>query len=247
MKTAAYYAKARMQAIVNALEKYHQFQETDSLHRIRVEIKKLKSVIMVLGQADRKFDAHEHYLPLRNIFRKAGQIRQPSVLIELMLHYGVEGLPIERLGDPQKAAAKFRADTPFYMTQVKKLAKKLKSRFKHVRKKDITGYVKELEQFIRGTFVPRLNAKKLHTARKRMKQAVYLTGLTDRVSKEDRKFYSRMEGAIGALHDRESLLEFLAAMPRGVATAPRMLLKKQASAARKAIAQDAKAFYRKQS
>lgn len=247
MKTAAYYAKARAQAIVNALEKYHQFQETDSLHRIRVEIKKLKSVIMVLGHADRKFDAHEHYLPLRNIFRKAGQIRQPSVLIELMLHYGVEGLPIERLGDPQKAAAKFRADIPFYMSQVKKLAKKLRPRFKRVRQKEIARYVKDLEQFIRGTFVQRLNAKKLHTARKRMKQAVYLTGLTDRVSKEDRKFYSRMEGAIGALHDKESLLEFLAGMPRGVATAPRMLLKKQASAARKVIAEDARAFYRKQS
>jgi hypothetical protein len=42
-------------------------------------------------------------------------------------------------------------------------------------------------------------------------------------------------------------LEFLAAMPRGVAMAPRMLLKKQASAARKSIAEDAKSFYRKQS
>jgi CHAD domain-containing protein len=245
MKTVAEYAKARVLAILHALEKYHQFQETDSLHRIRVEIKKLKSVIMLLGYADKKFDAHEHYLSLRNIFRKAGQIRQPSVLIEVMLLYGVEGMPVERLGDPQKAAGKFRADVPFYMTTVKKLAKKLKPRLKKIRKRDIAGYVKELEEFIRGTFMPRLNPGKLHTARKRMKQIVYLTGLTDRLPKEERKFYSRMESAVGVLHDKETLLEFLAGMPRGIAATQKTLLRKQIAAERKAIALEAKAFYGK--
>jgi CHAD domain-containing protein len=245
MRTAADYAKARVQAILHALENYHQFQETDSLHRIRVEIKKLKSVIMLLGYANKKFDAHEHYLSLRNIFRKAGQVRQPSVLIEVMLLYGVEGMPVERLGDSQKAAGKFRADTPFYMTTVKKLAKKLKPRVKKIRKRDITGYVKELEEFIRGTFLPRLNPRKLHAARKRMKQIVYLTGLTDRLPKEQRKFYSRMESAVGMLHDKETLLEFLMTMPRGIATTQKTLLRKQIAAERKAIALEAKTFYRK--
>jgi hypothetical protein len=245
MKTAAEYAIARVQAIVHALEKYHQFQETDSLHRIRVEVKKLKSVIMLLGYADKKFDSHEQYLPLRNIFRKAGQIRQPSVLIEVMLKYGVEGIPVERLGDTQKAAGKFRADTPFYMTVVKKLAKRLKPRLKKIRKRDIMGYVKELEQFLRETFMPRLNARNLHTARKRMKQIVYLTSLTDRLPKEERKFYSRLESAIGLLHDKETLLEFLKAMPRGIAAAQKTLLRKQIASERKAIAMQAKAFYGK--
>lgn len=245
MKTAAEYAKARVLAILNALEKYHQFQETDSLHRIRVEIKKLKSVMMLLGYADKKFDAHERYLSLRSIFRKAGLIRQPSVLIEVMLLYGVDGIPVQQLGDSQKAAGKFRADIPFYMTTVKKLAKKLKPRVKKIRKRDITGYVKELEEFIHGTFVPRMNPRKLHAARKRMKQIVYLTGLTDRLPKEERKFYSRMESAIGVLHDKEILLEFLTGMPRGIATKQKALLRRQITAERKAIGLEAKAFYSK--
>ncbi|MBL7851465.1 MAG: CHAD domain-containing protein [Cyclobacteriaceae bacterium] len=247
MKTAPYYAKARVRAILNALEKYHQFQETDSLHRLRVEIKKFKSVIMVLGHSDKKFDAHEHYLSLRNVFRKAGQIRQPAVLIELMLMYGVSGLPVERLGDPKKAADKFRSDTPFFMTQVKKLGRKLRPRIKKIRKKDINGYIKELEKYIRETLVPRLNASQLHSARKRMKQIVYLTGLTDRVSKEDRKFYSRMEKDVGVLHDKETLLELLTGLPRKQdVTAAKMLLKKQVAAERKEIAAKAKAFYQKE-
>lgn len=246
MKTASYYAKARIQAILRALEKYHQFQETDSLHRLRVEIKKFKSVIMVLGHADKKFDAHENYLSLRKVFRKAGQIRQPSVLMELMLMYGVTGLPVERMGDPNKAADKFRSDTPFYMTQVKKLGKKLRPAIKKIRKKDINGYVNELVKFIREALVPRLKARHLHAARKRMKQIVYLTGLTDQVSKEDRKFYSRMENDVGVLHDKETLLELLIGLPRTQeVAAAKLLLREQVTAERRDIAGKAKAFYQK--
>ena len=244
MKSALDYTKSRVQAILHALEKYHQFEEIDSLHRIRVEIKKLKSVILLLGYASRKFDAHEHYLSLRNIFRKAGQIRQPSILIELMLLYGVEGMPVEQLGDARNEAGKFRADVPFYMTQVKKVGRRLKPRLKKLRKRDVAGYVKELEKFIHGSFVPRFNPRKFHTARKRMKQVVYLTGLSDRLSNVDRKFYGKMESAIGGLHDKEILLDFLAGMPRRVATAPKMVLRKQITAERRAIVAEAKAFYR---
>jgi hypothetical protein len=131
------------------------------------------------------------------------------------------------------------------MTVVKKLAKRLKPRLKKIRKRDIMGYVKELEQFLRETFMPRLNARNLHTARKRMKQIVYLTSLTDRLPKEERKFYSRLESAIGLLHDKETLLEFLKAMPRGIAAAQKTLLRKQIASERKAIAMQAKAFYGK--
>jgi len=244
MKAMAYYTKKRVQAIVCALEKYHQFRETDSLHRVRVELKKLKSVIMVLGFADRKFDAHEHYLSLRGAFRKAGQIRQRALLAELMLSYGVEGLPLEQLGEPQRLEAKFRADIPFFIPQVEKLGKKLRPRMKKVRRKDVAGYVMELEEFIRDTFVPRLNPRRLHAARKRMKQRVYLTRFYDGLLKEDRKFYSDMENAIGVLHDKEILLEYLAGMPRGVATTSKTLLRSQIATERKAISTAATVFYR---
>jgi CHAD domain-containing protein len=244
MKGMANYAMKRVQAIMRALENYHQFRETDSLHRIRVELKKLKSLIMLKGYADKKFNAAEHYAPLRRIFRKAGKIRQPVVLMELMQVYGVEGISRVQLGEPQRLEAGFLANIATFMSQVERSGKKLKPRLKGIRKKDVNGYVKGLEEFIGATFVPRFNYRRLHAARKRMKQLVYLARFGDPVSKEARKYYSEMEKSIGVLHDKEILLEVLVGTRKGVATASRNLLRGQVSAERKAIADAARVFYR---
>lgn len=236
MKSPGAYAKARILALVAALEKYHQFQETDSLHRIRVEIKKYKTLLLVLGFADRKFDAHEHYLPLRNIFRKAGQIRQPSVMLELMMANRLEGLPVERLGNVGKARDRFRADTPFFMTEIAKLGKRMKPRWKKLRRKDITGYIKATRKQVKNALVPRLKPAQLHTTRKRVKQLIYLGRLSRRLDAKELRFYKDLDAAIGTLHDKESLLEFLLSLPRRAVTTPIRLLRRQIAEDRKAVA-----------
>lgn len=243
MKSPGAYAKARIFAMTAALEKYHQFQETDSLHRIRVEIKKYKTLLLVLGFADRKFDAHEHYLSLRNIFRKAGQIRQPSVMLELMMANRLEGLPVERLGDVGKARDRFRADTPFFMTEIAKLGKNMKPHWKKLRRKDITGYIKATRKQVKSALVPRLKAAQLHTTRKRVKQLIYLSRVSHRLGRKELRFCKELDAAIGTLHDKESLLEFLLSLPRRTVTSPIQLLRRQITEDRKAVGTLARMYY----
>lgn len=245
MKRTDDYARARIRAIVRALEKYHQFQETDSLHRIRLEIKKLKGTLMLLGFVDEDFDTKESYRPLRKIFRQAGKIRQPSVMMELLLAHGMEGLPVESLGDSQKAKDKFRADTPFFVTRVKKLGRRLEPRWKSVRRKHITAYVKKLQRLIRRTFVPRLKSARLHRARKRLKKAIYLSRLTDGLKRKEVEFYSSLESAIGSLHDKEILLEFLSSLPGNTVSFEVDSIQKQATAERKLIGEMSLRYFRK--
>ena len=69
MKRLQRYAQTRVRRLKAALEKYHQFQELDSLHRIRVELKKLRAVIRVVSLANSKVDYHDLFLPMRPVFR----------------------------------------------------------------------------------------------------------------------------------------------------------------------------------
>lgn len=244
MKTLEAYAEARVRAILRALEKYHQFQETDSLHRLRVEIKKLKSILLILEHADKRFDAHEEYIALRNIFRKAGQIRQPAVMQELLMAHGME-VPLGRLGDSQKAKDKFRSHTPLFMTRVEKLGKRILPRWKHVRRKEISGYMKSLLKKVRKSFVPSMKTAQLHTTRKRLKKVVYLSRLTKQLSKKEVQFYASLEAAIGSLHDKQVLLEFLGSLPRREVTVQTRPIRLQVEAEREAISKLAGKFFRK--
>jgi hypothetical protein len=179
------------------------------------------------------------------MFRKAGQIRQASVMLDIMLAHGIEGLPIELLGDPQKARDRFRADTPFFIGEVKKLGKSMRSRWKAVRRKHISSYVIELQRRIRRAFIPGMKAALLHTTRKRLKQVVYLSRLTKRIKPKEIRFYGALEAAIGNLHDKESLLELFASVPGRTISMQGVSLRRAVAAERRQIAKAAKQFYDK--
>jgi len=216
MKRLVKYTWTRLGRITAGLEKYHEFQELESLHRIRVELKKLRAVIKVLGSANQDVDAHNLFLPFRVIFKKSGQIRQAAVLTELMLRYGIEPVTTRSPASLKKAQDRFRADVPFHLHTVRKAGKHLARLVKRISRKDISLYVKKREKLVRRIFAPKMQASKFHLARKHIKQVFYLTGLAPVISSKERVKYSRMEKIIGAIHDKELLMAYLQKHSSGV-------------------------------
>lgn len=241
MKRLQRYAQTRVRRLKAALEKYHQFQELDSLHRIRVELKKLRAVIRVISLANPKVDYHDLFLPMRPVFRKAGRIRHPAVIAELKQKYGLEDVHPEQADDFPSVQEKFRADVPYYLSGLRKLEKRLPKLLRNISRRDIARYVNKRKKLIRRIFVPKIIHEKLHLARKHMKQVYYLTGIARVMDKKDRKAYSRLEQVMGSLHDKELLAD---AMTGVASTAQLTMLKKACAADRRTISSIAKRLYR---
>lgn len=244
MKRLVKYTWTRLGRITAGLEKYHEFQQMESLHRIRVELKKLRAVIKVVGASNRDVDAHKVFLPFRKIFKKSGQIRQASVLTELMLRYGIEPVPTASPAALKNAQDQFRTAVPFHLQTVRRLEKQLTRLVRDISRKDVRRYVQKREKLIRKILIPEMQVAKLHLARKHMKQVFYLTGVSPVIVPEDRMAYSRMEKIIGAIHDKELLITHLQKHGSGVEISKIGALKNSFEADREELGKHVDAFYR---
>jgi len=242
MKALDKFVRAHFESLINNLNQYHQFQLPETTHRIRVDIKKLKSVLQVMAFSLKKYDSHENYLPLRNIFRKAGLIRHSDVMIRLLIANNLEGLPIAQ-EDTTVHQEAFKAEIPFYIEQMTRHSRETLKLVSDVGRRDLQDFLRKRLKFIKSRLYPVLKPGELHNVRKSIKQLIYLSGLVDLLGAKKQKFYSRMEDAIGQLHDKEVLVSFLKSLAEVADPQVIKALRKACDRDRKAIAQMARKFY----
>jgi CHAD domain-containing protein len=204
------YAKKRFKNLKQDLKSYGHLQDTEALHRIRVEIKKIKVLINLINFSVKKFKGHQHFVPLRTIFRKAGEIRQPEVLYKLLLLYQIENvsdaqIPKSKVMDRLSAA--FQKNTSTYIETVNEQEKKIEKQYSKVSKVEAVNYLKKRKREVEHLFYHHFNKNELHKARKICKEIIYLHWI-DR-SKEPDSFYTEVEDRIGQWHDKQMLLPIL--------------------------------------
>src|SRR5690348_10635786 len=83
MKSLEKYVRARAKHLKKLLNTYSESGTDETIHDIRVEIKKLKAVLQLAGSVLPRFNAHKVFVPLRDIFRKAGAIREKDITTRL--------------------------------------------------------------------------------------------------------------------------------------------------------------------
>ena len=92
------------------LKKYNRHAKPEQLHKVRVELKKIRTLFNFLGFGSKKFNAYKNYKPLKHIFKKAGRIRDADVLHQLFKEYKftkIEKAVIPKAKDQKKLIAKF--------------------------------------------------------------------------------------------------------------------------------------------
>jgi CHAD domain-containing protein len=201
------FANKQFKNLTDDLESYHHLQDPEVLHKIRVEIKKIKVMLNLINYSVKKFKAHQHFIPFRTIFRRAGEIRQPEVLYKLLLLYQVGGVKdgqIPRSKKLDKLSKAFQKDVPMFIESVKTQKKKVKKCFEQVSKDDALNYVKKKRRELERLLFPTFNKAGLHKVRKICKEVIYLHWV-DHQPKPD-PFFNEAENIIGQWHDKQVLL-----------------------------------------
>lgn len=203
------FVKTRFSYADGILEDYHNFQLSESLHSIRVEIKKIKAVLSVIHFSRKKFNARKSFVPLRNIFRKAGAIREPEVMLKMLMRFEIHGPEPEGLAKGPALITDFRKDIPFFLEVLRKSSKKIIPASEKVPKKDFEKYLERKMKSIRSLLYPVVSRSEIHRIRKDIKILLYLSAVNHFLKKRQRTFYSYMETAIGNLHDKQVLMATL--------------------------------------
>lgn len=207
MKRLKKIAYKPFRALTEHLKTVPVSHDTETLHQVRIDIKKIKAVLNLIHDSRKKFRNHKRFLPFRTIFRTADAIRQSEVLASLLTKYPEEGRQLPPTEHPSLET--FESHVPEYVQTVKAQSKKLKPYLKKINGHDIGRYLKHQYKKIESKLYPHLALKDIHKTRKSIKAALFIAGSTDHLKKKKEKFYSTLREAIGNLHDKQLLLQLL--------------------------------------
>jgi len=204
------YVQSEINSLINHLKDYGRHGKPDALHKIRVDIKKVKAVLGAINGCLKGFKAHKNFIPFRTIFRKAGSIREPDVLVRMLRKYKVDETVDELLpGNVERSAAAFKSDVPRFIAVVKRSTKKLKASSKQVHYHDFASYLANKKKVLKSQLYPRPKMSIIHKVRKGIKELMYLSELEEDGKKREVKFYDIMQDVIGRLHDKQVLIDLL--------------------------------------
>ncbi len=212
MRAFTDYAHKRFKRLIDQINFYDPSQRTETLHTIRLEIKKIKALINLTNFCVKGFKAHGNFVPFRTIFRMAGVIRQTDLYYELLLHYQIEGVKDELIpesNNQSKHISAFRRNSGRFITTIYGQEKKLIRYFKKIRRDDFEKYLKKRKIQSQKKLYPKLVLNELHKTRKRIKEILYLSSITKKTKKKLDPFFNRIQIMIGYRHDKQMLIPLL--------------------------------------
>ena len=196
------YLNKEWKAARQSLKGFVDEGEKEALHRFRVQVKKLRAFITLAGKTSAAKGLRKDFSPVRDIFQKAGTIRDAQLHIAL--------------GKEQKAGRDFIAKQQRLLYEnIRRFRLKGKSYLKRTNKshKQVDHHVKPLQdKAIRNYYNNQLHwvsenisgsTALLHPCRKRLKVLIYDYKFAGKVLNQDidKDYLKTLEKSIGDWHD----------------------------------------------
>jgi hypothetical protein len=199
-------ARKQLTLLQRQLNAFQQAVDFDLLHDIRVEIKKLKAILRLLHTADKKFNDHKAFIPLRDLFRDCGKIRE----IQLTRHHLIEySIPVELPPAIENDLAKeFRSKVTRHQKLLKQLRTTILKRTEKVRKSTYKKHMRKLKKKLVEKLSDKTRSADLHSVRKSVKELIFLLKKKENDTQAD--LLQQSAERIGQWNDKRNLIAFLA-------------------------------------
>lgn len=195
------YAKKRLVRLQSALQEFGHRSDPELIHQVRVEIKKLKALLNLMGYSRKKFKSHETYIPFRTIHRASARIWEPVVMQRLLKQYAIT---IPNVNSTQEIE-KFRSKIPKFVKAVRKGKQSILPSAKKVVKDDYRKYLKKKNRQVCDLITSGIPLRQLHLIRKQVKEVYYLLGIFKK-RKQINPLLARCDNLIGNWLDQKLVL-----------------------------------------
>lgn len=206
MKALNQYAEKRFKRLKTLLKSFPDEKEKEYLHQIRLEIKRIKALLRLIHFNDNKFRDHKHYIPLRDIFRASGKIRDAGLRKELLEQYTQIHTPFFQ--SPGKSLNQFINEIRGHISVVNKKRKIILKEIANIKSRTYQLYLRKKNYELTELLSEGIRQKDLHGLRKLIKEITYLTFVEKKKNKID-PFFTQSSELIGNWHDKKILIPWI--------------------------------------
>ncbi len=205
------YINKRLNSVIRHIKSYEKNENSKYLHQIRVNIKKIKAILLFAGYVfDKKYQINK----IKKLFHKAGEIRELQINIRLLKT--LPNKPIENITILEKRnkiiEKKFIENISKYINRLKNYHTKIQLPTKLLNQKDIKNYFKKQLEKASKEILSR-DRLKMHQLRKRFKKIMYLyNALPEKYHKTfelNIDYIDELQNETGKWHDTFSTIKFL--------------------------------------
>lgn len=186
------------------------FLETGSqenLHNFRVQIKKLKAMIILMEYANKGSALGNVFKPVAKVFKIAGKVREAHINLSLTARYKIINEPFEA-GQNQiitEGLKKMRLNANDTFKNIKDVYKQIKKRLPKIKDGFVTAFYRNhLNQLSKQLESPKFT-EEMHQNRKLIKLLIYNNRLTATALynqiKLNAEYLDKLQNAIGEWHD----------------------------------------------
>jgi CHAD domain-containing protein len=206
------YLTKKERDLLTQLQVYSESGDADALHRLRLDVKKVKAFVqMVRACSDKKTSrVLKDFGLMKKMFRQAGKVRDAGNTIKLLAQLDLVPAAITKEQDELRvnAADEFRQKIGKYRKKGKKAGRRLLEDVDAIR----TGCIRDWygRQLIGIGVLLTASGDELHAARKKIKELLYVEKLlpSDFVEslKLDDDYLDQLQSAIGNWHDMDVIV-----------------------------------------
>lgn len=215
-KRIKYYVDERLKSIEGEILKYNEDHEGEHLHKMRVDIKKLKAVLSFTSKLSGKLYYNNE---LKDLFKSAGAIREIQVMKALSAEYMLTAkINLDKLSVKQKRLEKefLRKIIPFWDSIISFSTDVDIDENKKVSKKHLHKYFKKLIEKTKKLLVFD-DRESMHMFRMSIKRLMYIYSVLSKKDQKDIKLnklkIDKFQEKLGDWHDLYVLIEFLQNQP----------------------------------
>ncbi|NEU09806.1 CHAD domain-containing protein [Flavihumibacter sp. R14] len=196
-----------IQAIAQALDAFLATREQDALHQLRVQIKKLKALLVLFAINKKNIKLWKVFQPIRKIFHDAGLIRDAHIHLQLADEFGIKHSAFNQQQAQLMSdeTAKFCEAGRKYFKDIKRTGKKLRSELRRIDSNHITNFYRSELDAIALTLEKREFNEEMHECRKQVKTLLYNQKRVAKVVNGNfdinAPYLNQVQEALGRWHD----------------------------------------------
>jgi len=188
------------------LEAFAKNGSSDMLHSLRVELKKVKAVGRFLKPHFSKKQQQEVLKPLKQYFRKAGEVRESELLAQYLLDNNMEDIyaDLKTKKTLKKRETALQKDTVKLLKDIDKTERAFLEETVIDNKKLIHQYIDSVEKKLDHELKRIPPRNEWHEIRKLAKRAVYGNEwMENTIDPGKLEYYEKLQTTIGDWHDNE--------------------------------------------
>lgn len=193
------YLEKRCKNIQLHLKYFLVSNDLEELHKLRVEIKKIKSLVFLLTSSSK----NKKLEVLKQLFKLAGSIRTLQLKLAFLKENHIStSQQIQKRLDTQ--LNKFQKLSSHYLSYIQVLSKGQGNSFHDIKNKQLESLYKKRRQKVTNHLIDSLQQNKLHDYRKQIKYLLFLYRVQhSKGSKLSRKIvaFDELQKTIGYWHD----------------------------------------------